>query len=343
MLAFALLAARAPAQKPLERFPVCEPSAVARVACGEGQTCLLVGDNEQEEDLFLYRVSAVNRTLEPFEGKRFSVRIPEDVSDIEAIAALGPSELLIFGSHGRGRDCDPKGKRRRFLRAGFEGGELDATGDGLVESKKITCSRIFGALKNNDPVIDAVCSAIDKSEEAAEEVTDRLKKTKDERRAVRECSEAAPFNLEGAMTLEKGRAVEVWAGLRSPLVSYGEGAAKAVLLRLSALNGFEFNGATLLDLGGRGIRELSVSGEWVWGIAGPSGAGESPFSLWRFPKAKLVPGVVIRPEIVRSLPGSSEGLVFAGNTLWVLIDGGRGGKSGQCAQQGEVLPITVTQ
>jgi hypothetical protein len=43
----------------LGKYPVCEPSAVVKVTCPElGENCLLIGDNEQKEALFLYPVSS---------------------------------------------------------------------------------------------------------------------------------------------------------------------------------------------------------------------------------------------------------------------------------------------
>jgi hypothetical protein len=172
--------------------------------------------------------------------------------------------------------------------------------------------------------MQAVCTAIDSAEQEAEEVAARRKETKDKDRAQVECEQASPFNLEGAVAVQQGGRNRVWAGLRSPLVEFGNGANKAVLLGMADSGQFEFNAAALLDLGGRGVRELAESGEWIWGIAGPAQSGNAPFSLWRFRKSELKDGAVITPELVRRLPDSSEGLVPDGDKFWVLTDGGRG-------------------
>jgi hypothetical protein len=323
------LAARA--QTPLGRFPVCEPSTAARISCSEDeQSCLLVGDNEEEKDLFLYRVRETEQVLEPAGKRRFRVRFPGKVGDIEAMATLGAREVLVFGSYSRDRSCDPKGSRRRFLHARFEDGELVSEGAGLVKSKKISCARLLGNVASSDLTVDAACSAIDKAEGAADEAAEV--RTEHRRRAEEECEAAGAFNLEGAVALDTGRGKEVWIGLRSPLAAHQQGPDKAILLRMSGLDRFEFDTAALVDLEGRGIRGLAESGEWVWGIAGPAGRGDEPFSLWRFPKDKLEPGAMIRPEIVQPLPDSSEGLSFDGKTLWVVIDGSRGTKHGRCAE-----------
>jgi hypothetical protein len=312
------------------------------VPCGQaGSSCLLVGDNEEETDLYLYRI--LNQgSLEPAAENGFSVRLgelEEEVSDIEAIAITRASEILVFGSHGRDRSCNAEGKRRRFLRARYEDGKLEALGEGLVKSKKISCRQLFEKSPQGDAMIQAVCAAIDTAEEKAEDVVTRRKETKGKDRAQAECEQASPFNLEGAVAVNQGEESRVWIGLRSPQAEFGSGPPKAVLLRMAALDRFEFNAAALVDLNGRGIRELSESGEWIWGIAGPAEDSDAEFSLWRFPKSKLEAGAVIKPEIVRQLPASSEGLAFDGDRMWVMIDGGRGKQ--ECTQDPRVMSITI--
>lgn len=328
----------AEAQIPLERFPVCEPSAVAPVSCGEtGGVCLLVGDNEEEDDLYLYRIASQQRLLHPANDERFAVRLGKDIADIEAMARLGENEILVFGSHSRDRACGPEAKRRRFLHARFEDGALETTGEGHVKTKKIACKRLFKKSVRDDPAITVVCEAIDAAEQAADEIDDRRKETKDRDRAEEECEQAHAFNLEGAVAVEQDGRLRVWAGLRSPLVESAEGASKAVLMRMVDLDRFEFDAAALLDLGGRGVRELAESGEWIWGIAGPAQDSDAEFALWRFPKSELKPGAVIVPETVRALPTSSEGLAVHGGTLYIVIDGGRG--DGECSRSPQFLTV----
>ena len=41
------------------RYPVCEPSAVVKITCPDSEgSCLLVGDNESDDTLFLYPVKS---------------------------------------------------------------------------------------------------------------------------------------------------------------------------------------------------------------------------------------------------------------------------------------------
>jgi hypothetical protein len=338
ILVCAIITARlAQAQTPLQAFPVCEPSAAALVPCEEAApACLLLGDNEEEANLYLYGIRD-RRSLEPASGA-FAVPLGDEVSDIEAIARIGTNEILVFGSHGRDRACGPEGKRRRFLRARFENGRLEALGEGVVKSKKISCTQLLQGSAAAGSMSQAVCAAIDKAEKTADEINERRKENKDRARAQSECEQANAFNLEGAVAVEQRNGSEVWIGLRGPQVEFGDGTPKAVLLRMAALNQFEFSAAALLDLNGRGVRELTESGEWIWGIAGPAQDGDAPFSLWRFPKSALKAGAVIKPEIVRQLPTSSEGLAFEADKLWVVIDGGRGKE--KCTQDPQVTSIT---
>jgi hypothetical protein len=334
----------AEAQSPLERFPVCEPSAAALVRCDEpGGACLLLGDNEEEENLYLYRIRN-GGTLEPTSGNGFVVPLADTISDIEAIARIGTNEILVFGSHGRDRICGPEGKRRRLLRARFENGRLEALGE-VVKSKKISCAQLLqgsAAIAEErrgtaGSMAQAVCAAVDTAEKTAEEVNEQRKKNKDRDRAEKECEAAGPFNIEGVVAVEHREGSDVWIGLRSPQVEFGSGPPKAVVLRMAALDNFEFNAAALIDLDGRGVRELTESGQWIWGIAGPAQDSDAPFSLWRFPKSNLKAGAIIKPEIIRQLPASSEGLAVEADKLWVVIDGGRGKE--KCTQNPQVMSI----
>lgn len=339
ILVCAIVTARlAEAQTPLEAFPVCEPSAAVLVPCEEAApACLLLGDNEEEANLYLYGIRG-RQSLEPAGSGAFAVPLGDEVSDIEAIASIGTNEILVFGSHGRDRACGPEGKRRRFLRARFENGRLEALGEGVVKSKKISCAQLLQGSAAAGSMAQAVCAAIDTAEKTADEINERRKENKDRARAQSECEQANPFNLEGAVAVEQRNGSEVWIGLRGPQVEFGGGTPKAVLLRMAALDQFEFNAAALIDLNGRGVRELTEAGEWIWGIAGPAQDSDAPFSLWRFPKSALKAGAAIKPEIVRQLPTSSEGLAFEADKLWVVIDGGRGKE--KCTQNPQSMSIT---
>lgn len=107
----------------------------------------------------------------------------------------------------------------------------------------------------------------------------------------------------------------MWVGLRAPLVSAVPGhpdkKAAAILMQMKDAAAYRFDAVALLDLGGRGVRELASDDNWVWGIAGPAPDAGDPFKLWRFPIEQLKPEAVITPAMIQSLPTSSEGLAVS--------------------------------
>lgn len=83
----------------LGHYPLCEASAARFVSCPAGQgNCLLVGDNEQYDKLFLLRGE---RTM-PYAAAQQSLKLNDkEISDIEALVQLPSGEMLVFGSHSR--------------------------------------------------------------------------------------------------------------------------------------------------------------------------------------------------------------------------------------------------
>jgi hypothetical protein len=95
-------------------------------------------------------------------------------------------------------------------------------------------------------------------------------------------------------------------------------------------------------LAGRGIRELTVDGNWIWLIAGPPQDSEEPFQLLRFPVADLQPEAIIKPEFIMELPTSSEGLAIDGANAYIVIDGDTGDSNSACEKPGryQVIPLS---
>lgn len=126
--------------------------------------------------------------------------------------------------------------------------------------------------------------------------------------AVRgKAGEEGGLNIEGAAQVGDA----VWLGLRSPLVD-----GKALLLRLSAdLQRAEE--VVMVDLGGRGIRDLMP---WKTGlilVAGPADGRQAPHQLFSLPELGAAPVPVGSP-----LPASTEGLTTAPDgQLLFLTDG----------------------
>ena len=322
----------------LGKYPVCEPSAVVKVTCPElGGNCLLVGDNEQNEALFLYKVSSNGLDS----NRQRELALEKKISDIEAIAKLDDNKVLIFGSHSRNSKCEVKTKRQRFLQAKLSGNQLETIGE-LVKSPQINSKVLFGELDlNNNKVLSMVSRAIDEAEKKADEAM--ILNTDDQRKKA--CQEANAFNAEGAVTVPHNSSVsKVWIGLRSPLVSQPS-LNYAILLRMAnpdKYDKYQFDGAALLDLEGRGIRELTFAHNWIWGIAGGPKDGQDNFKLWRISAESLKPNTILKPEIVRvsedgKLPPSSEGLAIVDETAYVLIDGDSGDSGNQCETQGKFI------
>ena len=114
MLTVASLVPRTALEKPidLDRYPVGEASAAIEVPCVDDPqaSCIWVGDNEQEDNVFEYAADA-NGKLTP--TKHFDITPGNaEVGDIEALV---PDEqgLLVIGSHSRKRDCTQDTKHDR--------------------------------------------------------------------------------------------------------------------------------------------------------------------------------------------------------------------------------------
>lgn len=319
----------------LGKYPVCEPSAAVKVTCPEsGESCLLVGDNEQKEAVFLYPVSS--NGLES--NAQTQLALEKKISDIEAIAKLDNNKVLIFGSHSRNSKCEIKDRRRRFLQAQLSGNQLKPIGE-LVKypqkDVKLESQILFkGVDINKNEILSAVSRAIDDAETKANQAM--ILTTEQEQKNA--CEETNAFNAEGAVAVSN----RVWIGLRSPVVSK-ESKDYAVLLRMANVDNYQFDGATLVDLEGRGIRELTFDNNLIWGIAGGPKDGQDNFVLWKLSADAVKPNEILKPTIVKKLklPISSEGLAIVDGTAYVLIDGDTGNVDNQCEVPGKFIQFPL--
>ena len=317
----------------LGEYPVCEPSAVVKVTCSEKKgNCLLVGDNEQNKSLFLYSFSS--NALES--SVQSELALDKKVSDIEAIAKLENNKVLVFGSHSRNSTCKIKDKRRRFLQAELSANQLQPIGTVVKypeKDVKLQSKILFDGLDtSNNKILNAVSKAIDQAEEKADQAIDD--KTA--------CEDANAFNAEGAVTIPDNSSFKTWIGLRSPLVSL-DAKNYAVLLQMANLDSYQFNAAALIDLDGKGIRELTFDNNSIWGIAGGPKDGEDNFVLWKLPSESVKPNAILKPEIVRELPLSSEGLAIIKDTAYVVIDGDtpKDESITKCKTSGQFIQFTL--
>ena len=328
----------------LGSHPLCEASAARFIACPDGQgECLLVGDNEQKDKLFLLHADQILPYVIHQQSLPFG---SEEIADIEALVNLSSSKIIVFGSHSRNSKCEAKKNRRRFASISIT--ETGISIDNFVKSQKITCERIFGTQANSQSLLHAICREIEQAEEQAKVIEKKLEDEEIKSKEARLlCNKVAPFNAEGALALAKNDSTNIWIGLRSPLLSAHPDSPEysnlAILLRLKNLSEYSFDNITLLDLGGRGVRELIHDGDWIWVVAGPPLDQVEPFQLWRFRASALVPEAIINPELIATLPPSSEGLAINGKTAYVLIDGDIGDSESHCQASSRFMLIDLPE
>ncbi|MCI0538479.1 MAG: DUF3616 domain-containing protein [Verrucomicrobiales bacterium] len=318
---------RLTAEETLGRFPLCEASSALLVTCpgGDGE-CLLVGDNEQAKELYLFPVR--DQKLNSDAQRAFDLHLGDgkEVSDIEALAGISGDEILVFASHSRNTSCEVKPKRRQFGKVSLSKAQTAVVD--TLGSKKVTCEHLFGNRALDAPM-KAACEAIDNADAKATLIDDAVKAgklTKDAAKAP--CNAVNAYNAEGAVAIHTPKGTGVWIGLRAPLLpahpSQPEKKHLAILLHMKDLTAYTFDRVAFVDLGGRGVRDLSSDATSIWVIAGPPEDRTEPFELRRIRKSALDETQVIDSELIRALPPSSEGLAISGRTAYVVIDGDTG-------------------
>ena len=317
----------------LGEFPLCEGSA----ALWLGGEQLLVGDNEVRDAVFGFPL--IDEELGRTGIREYGLGPGVEISDVEALAGLRSGEVFVLGSHSRNTRCRARGNRRRFLRGRVTADSFVGARGGVVEMDgRVSCASLFGDIDDGDALLAAVCQKIDE----VEEVADRIWESDEAEGAkVEACDEAGAFNAEGAVAVGDGVAEAVWVGLRSPLLHAlvdGRGEL-AILLRMRSLERYAFDAAALVDLGGAGIRELTVSDGWVFAIAGPEGDDGVDSGLWMFSIEELEASATISPRFVGSLPRSAEGLAVVGSVAHVIMDGDQG--DDRCVEPARYLRLPL--
>jgi hypothetical protein len=324
--------------------PLCEPSAALIIDCPDKSgSCLLVGDNEIRDSLFLFDVTGSG--IDPTTQRSMPLALDNnhELSDIEALASLHGGGVGVFASHSRNADCDTKKNRRRF--GVIDGLTQQPVAVAVTQSKKIDCERLFGSSTPNDALINSVCAAITGAEAAADAVF-----AKAGGRA--QCNQTHDYNAEGAVNLSNTATADLWVGLRSPLLpAHPTDIGRrnlAVLMHMQGLSAYSFDRIAVLDMDGRGVRDLAYADGWVWVIAGPpedqADGTAQPFELRRFSPDALNAGTTIVPEVIhRDLPHSSEGLGIFNHHAIVVVDGDKGddNKASRCARDAKVVTIPL--
>lgn len=353
--ALAAACACAAEQLPVQRLgaaPLCEASAALVIDCpGGGGRCLLVGDNEVSRSLFLFRLHGQGIDVASQRAPALDDRA--ELADIEALTRLPNGNVAVFSSHGRSSDCERQPERNRF-------GVVDRLTDKsarvrVVQSGPIGCATLFGDTPLAQPLLRAACEAIDAAEARASDIDQRRRDGRiGNKQAKKECNKSNAYNAEGVVNVSGEATPEVWVGLRAPLLPrHPQDATKrnlAMLLHLRSLDRYAFDRVVALDLGGRGVRDLTYDNGSVWLIAGPAedepDDQESPFQLMRFGAELLRGGAVIVPERVGSgLPSRSEGIAVFGDKLLVVIDGDqpRKAKQPECGKNKPGLVVVPVQ
>ncbi len=314
-LVLALPAADAAAPTELGAPPLCEASAVLRAPWAPAR--VLVADNEVNDQLFVFDL-ADGRLVHPralaISGKK------EGVHDIEALAAFG-DKLVVVGSHSRNKQGEARPKRARIALYPPPGTGDTLQGPAILDGAAV----LRETAKGRDACLAALFVA--PAPARAAEVCAALS------------GATAAVNVEGAVALAAAPAAtgvpagpgtplapaartasppRLWLGLRSPLA---EGCA--ILLRLAdPPRAFRFDAAALVDLGGRGVRDLAVDDTQVYVLAGGPGDDGPPSRLVRLPRGALVPGARLVPgDDGVPVPDHAEGVLpLAANEALLVID-----------------------
>ena len=291
--------------------PLCEASAILTAPWDAKLD--LVADNEIDDQL--YGFDLAKGVPEPKQIVQMPAKHrPED---IEALALLG-DELVVVGSHSRNRDCERQPDRQRIRRLKApqggtveEAGFLDST-PAWQEAMEHEGAQCLSTLFTSPPPAKAaeVCRAFVAAEKRAEQHD----------------GPCETLNVEGAVGTADGR---LWLGLRAPLAEN-----RAILLRLvEGVSRLQFDRVVLLDLEGRGIRDLALAGDQLYGLAGPQEDSVAPFALFRGAAALLGGGATAVEILRRDLVTSSEGLLVRGKRAFVVVDGdepAKGDRTGVC-------------
>lgn len=346
LLPFSSTAAFA-APSALGQHPLCEASAALIVDCpgGSGQ-CLLVGDNEERKSLFLFKIENGQVHTQPLEIVKLNLNTDAELSDIEALTVLPDGEIGVFASHSRKTNCKAEKNRRRF--GIIEVLNPTSTEVVVAATKRIGCDSIIEADSKGDLLVQAVCETIDAVESQADTIEQAVEnKTLDKAAAKNQCNEVLPYNAEGAVNLASTGTPDVWVGLRAPLLgkhpAEPEKKDLAILLHMKNQKSYVFDRVAVLDMGGRGVRDLAVSDGSVWVIAGPpedlADGVTVPFELRRFPVDVLSRSDVIEPDLIApDLPTSSEGLALLSGQAIIVIDGDAGDDGAtQCAKSSGLI------
>lgn len=233
--------------EPTMHIGCCDASAGVAVSSN-----LFLVANDEDNALRVYRSDRSGPAVQSFQtGPFLQVDLRKPESDIEGAARVG-DRIYWITSHGRNRDGEERESRQRFFATTFQ-----VTEQGNVELRAV--GRPYAGLLN-DMIRDS-----------------RLAKFRLGLAAMHAPKEANGLNIEGMCATPEG---EILIGFRNPIP---QGRALIVRLRnpaeLLENKPARFGDPMLVDLGGRGVRDMAAAGGRYW-IIGGSFDGSGKFHLY---------------------------------------------------------------
>jgi hypothetical protein len=235
--------------KPTLHTGCCDASAGVAVSSN-----LFLVANDEDNLLRVYRRDISGPPLQSFEAGTFlAVDAKKPETDLEGAARVGDT-IYWISSHGRNRSAEERESRHRFF----------ATRVRVSEQGRVTLETIgkpYTRLQD-DMLADPRLARLGLAAAA-------LKAPKDE----------GGFNIEGLCATSDGRLL---IGFRNPIPQ-----ARAIVLPLEnpaeVVQGSKprFGEPMLLDLGGRGVRDIAAVGQGYIIIGGPPG-GKGKFHLYQW-------------------------------------------------------------
>lgn len=279
---------------------ICDGSAAVRL----GSDKLMVAYDEMNS-LFVFDAAggSIQQTVEL--GK--ILPLPDNSEmDLEAAVAHGNGVWWI-GSHGLDSKADSVPNRRVLFKTGLPGEAIasnEGAGTGVTKTERVL------------PAIDLQEGPYDLGELLSEFVGDN---------AARLAPKNGGLNVEGMSVTPDG---DLLVALRSPLTDGLRG--DATILQLARQGqGFQLVKTRQLSLGDRGIRDIAISDNGYYLIAGAVESG-GDFSVYRWQLSGELREVFSIP------PGfNAEGLVDMGQYWLVLSDDGKVKRKDQEASDGD--------
>lgn len=276
---------------------LCEASAAVPITGAE----FVVADNERKNEIFKFRLKG-EKLIGGTEMKMPKGQRPRD---IEALA-FHDGILAVVGSHSRKSGCRPAPKRARIR-------FLKIAGDELVHVNAISSSHELLHARSTAGRCEKTLFTKAGSSTLASSFCRELVK-----------SSCPGLNIEGAFFSPQGR---LWLGLRGPLVKAENGFA--VLVRLASRDALVFDQIRFLDLGGKGIRSLTLRDTELFVVAGNVNDDDEPHKLYRFSADTLLAGVArgVRGGLSSNLPTHTEAFLPLSSEKGIAMTDGDGKKS----------------